>query len=409
MGNKKHWLEKQPSNLFSICNVGKKFLCKQTKNHTLQKKGYFDQFLVMKQIIDLNRDKVYILGSDFHGDIQSVNTGIVALFREGIMNNKNPFKIKDPHAKIIILGDMTNRGLYSAEVLYTIFRLKIANPKQVIILRGNHETRGLLGFGVVKELRKKFKFTYNKKKVSIFDNLIKIFNLFPCALYLGIKDKKAKKIDYTILCHAGIDITFNPHSLLTSEKKCAYTMYKKDYQWLNNTPVQKALTQYSPNHITFKSIQHAPTPGFIGSDFNTEKSTSGSFEVVNSGRGPLSFSFGEYITRLFLKQCSTQNYTLRGYIGGHQHTGKMLKSLLTNHGICLVWRNKQWNGKNNTPLTPGKDTLVVKLNKSPDSAIGSYIQDMTYLVLQKRKKGKYKTWNDVRLQPKKANVFFFKN
>ena len=42
---------------------------------------------------------------------------------------------------MIFLGDYGDRGANSIEVYYTILKLKIAFPRQVILLRGNHHAR----------------------------------------------------------------------------------------------------------------------------------------------------------------------------------------------------------------------------------------------------------------------------
>ena len=40
---------------------------------------------------------------------------------------------------MVFLGDYTDRGSYGVEVMYVLMRLKVENPDQVWMARGNHE------------------------------------------------------------------------------------------------------------------------------------------------------------------------------------------------------------------------------------------------------------------------------
>jgi len=73
-----------------------------------------------------------VIIGDLHGDIESL---VNILESSGFIQKMT--KRKD--ATLIFLGDYGDRGAYSAEIYYTVLKLKLAFPEQVILLRGNHE------------------------------------------------------------------------------------------------------------------------------------------------------------------------------------------------------------------------------------------------------------------------------
>ncbi len=87
---------------------------------------------VSERLVKLEPSGEAVVIGDLHGDIESLvsileNSGFV----RKIAANKN--------VTLIFLGDYGDRGAYSAEVYYTVLKLKLAFPEQVILLRGNHE------------------------------------------------------------------------------------------------------------------------------------------------------------------------------------------------------------------------------------------------------------------------------
>jgi protein phosphatase len=69
---------------------------------------------------------------DLHGDLES----LIAILQSSGFTRKMAER-KD--TTLIFLGDYGDRGARSAEVYYTVLRLKLAFPEQVVLLRGNHE------------------------------------------------------------------------------------------------------------------------------------------------------------------------------------------------------------------------------------------------------------------------------
>jgi len=94
--------------------------------------GRIGNLTISERLVKLEPLGEAVVVGDLHGDLESL---ISILKSSGVMQKMA--KRKD--ATLIFLGDYGDRGAYSAEVYYTILKLKLAFPEQVILLRGNHE------------------------------------------------------------------------------------------------------------------------------------------------------------------------------------------------------------------------------------------------------------------------------
>jgi diadenosine tetraphosphatase ApaH/serine/threonine PP2A family protein phosphatase len=87
---------------------------------------------VTEGLVKLEPSGEALVVGDLHGDIESLITILKSSgFTEKMAARKD--------ATLIFLGDYGDRGAHSTEVYYTILKLKLAFPEQVILLRGNHE------------------------------------------------------------------------------------------------------------------------------------------------------------------------------------------------------------------------------------------------------------------------------
>jgi serine/threonine-protein phosphatase PP1 catalytic subunit len=77
-------------------------------------------------VLRINPESIMLIG-DIHGNLDAL---------EYVMQMREKLGYK----KILFLGDYVDRGMQGTEVLTKLFQLKLEEPENVFLLRGNHET-----------------------------------------------------------------------------------------------------------------------------------------------------------------------------------------------------------------------------------------------------------------------------
>ena len=244
---------------------------------------------------------------DLHGDAEALINTLDYLVNKGILDND--FTLKKNHY-LVFLGDYTDRGPCGTEVLYALFRLKVANPDQVILLRGNHEDAYVNEcprfFG--SELKNKYGLaTRADHQEFIYD----LYELFPVALYLG-----TPKNEYVLFSHGGLEIGFDPAPLLKSPAKTIFmnleTLNRKKALALINAKdnalkVTLGGTCFADNNDNF--VPKVPRDlHFSWNDFRKELSTTDNL-FHEAG-----WQYGELLTQAVLKRDN-----VKALIRGHSH------------------------------------------------------------------------------------------
>lgn len=271
---------------------------------------------------------VTVIG-DLHGDALSLMNTL-----DHVLDDS--FTLKNNHY-LIFLGDYTDRGPCGLEVLYTLFKLKVANPNNVFLLRGNHEDTYINEYGRFfgSELINKLGLTTRKDRQNFIYNF---YELLPVALYLGTPNN-----DYVLFCHGGLEVGFDPAPLLNACPTTSYMLLGK----LNRA---SALTKLSPKKDSLKVALDATfvkdnldniTPAvprdlhFLWNDFHPELNTTYNF-FHEAG-----WEYGELLTHAVLNRDG-----IKALIRGHNHKlalkGGGLHSLYD--GLVTTLTSFRWHG-----------------------------------------------------------------
>lgn len=313
---------------------------------------------------------------DLHGDIHSLNTWLGWLNQAGYLRD---FQIARPNVYLVFLGDYTDRGLYGVEVLYTILRLKLANPDRVWLVRGNHEDVSLAArYGFLAEGQAKYGSRFDARAV------MRLYDFLPVVLYLGCGDT-------FIQCnHGGMEPGYDPGALLDAPEGVRYEFLgelkqaqfvKAHPAWVAGLPkpgrriAEGVLRDFLPESPTEPVVL-----GFMWNDFSVVAEEADL--AIDPGRA---FVYGPTVTRQLLEQASTPRRRLRAVFRAHQHASTltpMMRRLKASRGVFRHWQEtdgSQWltaepaalaarlETDEERPVPPGS---VWTFNVSPDSLYG---------------------------------------
>jgi hypothetical protein len=291
-----------------------------------------------------------LLWGDLHGTLSSLLASLDRLHALGYITNDLLLTSSSIH--LAFLGDLVDRGEDGLEVLSLVMLLKIKNPSNVTIVRGNHEDGSLnelYGFG--QELR--IKLGISSREVQ---RVYQLYELLPVALY--ITSGEWPTLSTILCCHGAFEIGFNPQTLLNASLPIRFKAL--------GTLERFARVSILPEHLKTAVIDHFGQPpsrlrswfsnnchqlnscqlenmtypytlGFTWHDFVDDNSD----RIIGNkpGRG---WEFGRELTEHLLEQDSLPNNHLFCVIRAHQHNGNMLKLLQQQNGIVSLWGNRVW-------------------------------------------------------------------
>ncbi len=297
--------------------------------------------------------------ADFHSDIRSLLTDLTWLNEQGYLRD---FSVVRTNFQMVFLGDYTDRGAYGVEVLYTLMRLKLANPDNVLLLRGNHEEYSLqTRYGFLEEGRAKYGRDFDARKV------VRAYDFLPVVLYLGSGGN-------FIQCnHGGMEPGFSPGRLLDDagpvtfqflgalNQRQYFTAHPNWFTWADASSSELAagaLRDFQP------ADPISPFPiGFMWNDFSV-LAVEPQFDVV-PGRG---FAYGARATEFLLRSASTASSHVQAVFRGHQHSSvsnPMMRRLLASRGVFRHWQTGDSPGL----LKAGVSELSKFLEQNTERAI----------------------------------------
>lgn len=129
--------------------------------------------------------KTIIIG-DLHGDESSIQSLCIEFLKKGIINER--FVLSKDY-NILALGDYTGRGYDSVVTLSVLLLLLVQNPKNVFLIKGNHETLAMAKSDKFLEeiVRKGQTQNLSTEKVKeIWNGVLTLFNRLPHNILIGV-------------------------------------------------------------------------------------------------------------------------------------------------------------------------------------------------------------------------------
>lgn len=334
-------------------------------------RGYFLQppipFQPFAQKLALPEGAEVVLRGDLHGDIQSLNAMLDWLNREHYLSN---FTVSRPNTYLIFLGDYTDRGAYGVEVIYTLMRLKLANPDRVFMVRGNHEDVSLAArYGFLAEGRAKYGNAFDAVKVCRF------YDFLPVVLYLGCG------ANFVQCNHGGLEPGYSPVALLEAPGETRWQLLgqiKQRRLLQKSTPgfdaldgraqavAQRYWQDFQPASPTTPNLL-----GFMWNDF-TQVSGQPQFEL-DPDRG---FVYGDRATRFYLDRVSSPAARVRAVFRAHQHAAQlnpMMRRLVASRGIYRHWQETDSLAQLEAPVVSLRDRLDAAAERAiPDGSVWTF-------------------------------------
>lgn len=357
---------------------------------------------------------ICILG-DIHGDLHYLVSVLEELQQQGMLDAD--YRLLDTTSYIGFVGDFTNRGTSSIEVMLVIFYLYQKNLGKVFLLRGNHEYVSSARYiyemhleflkqggdplrhdsavkqAVIAQMHQKLE-CYN------FPDLLYWFDFLPMAVYIGSKEEHSSRLNYMMLCHGGLELGYDPKPFLASDaryeciqklvrnpalqrlalldKQYPYDFFVMMLERLTKIGMQafvdSFLTQESGLDLQQERNPHRVRLGMQWNSFLTENDDLLPLATSQRHRNLL---FGKQITAHLLRDSSTTQHELINVVRGHQHLddsdpeiglhAPMLSLLRQNQGVVRQWDGMVYTMGDGGSVTGWQAFLMITVGKDKEA------------------------------------------
>ncbi|MCP5504223.1 MAG: serine/threonine protein phosphatase [Chlamydiales bacterium] len=153
-------------------------------------------------------DSNVFVRADLHGDLRSLLENLNTLKEKGVLDEN--FKCRE-NSYLVFLGDYGDRGPHSCQVIEILAALKMENPNQVFLLRGNHEYLNVNSMYSESSFSAFLRSPHNAKALE------KFYQSLPLSVYMTEEGKEKK--EYVHFTHAMFDLFVDPSPLLDTDRK----------------------------------------------------------------------------------------------------------------------------------------------------------------------------------------------
>lgn len=147
--------------------------------------------------------------ADLHGDLKSLIANLEELKKQGLLDDNYRCKAK---VQLVFLGDYMDRGDYSLQDAELLACLKLENPLQVHLIRGNHEYVDINHqYGYPQPSNYISSSDANKTRITTF------YESMPLCIYMAEADEKmARAKQYVQFTHGTFELTQDVAPLIDS-------------------------------------------------------------------------------------------------------------------------------------------------------------------------------------------------